>query len=77
MTEETSMPLSTDREGKIYPTFKEAPNTQDQDGQEEVVGEVIQGGGHHTRGAWIYGGWVLCVVGRCEVVEGAAGGDGG
>ena len=65
----------------MYPTFKEAPNTKEQEGQEEVGGEVVQGGHHDTRGAWIgLKGSVVtceCAVGGCEVEAGAAVGDRG
>ena len=64
---------------EIYPTFKEAPSTKEQEGQEEVGGEVVQGGHHDTRGAWIglKGSVVTCAVGGCEVEAGAAVGDRG
>ena len=69
------------RERKIWscPTFKEAPSTKEQEGQEEVGGEVVQGGHHDTRGAWIgfKGSVVTCAVGGCEVEAGAAVGDRG
>ena len=65
----------------MYPTFKEAPNPKEQEGQEEVGGEVVQGGHHDTRGAWIgLKGSVVtceCAVGGCEVEAGAAVGDRG
>ena len=35
---------------KIYFTFKEAPNPKEQERPEEVGGEVVQGGCHHTHG---------------------------
>ena len=64
---------------KIYHTFKEAPNTKDQEGKEEVGGEVVKSGHHHTRGAWIdlVGDSVTCGVGSPEVEAGTARGDWG
>ena len=49
-------------------TFKEAPSTKDEEGPEEVGGEVVQGGDHHTWG--LVAGFVACAVGSCEVVAG-------
>ena len=57
----------------MYPTFKEAPNTKEQEGQEEVCGEVVQGGHHHTRGAWIGLKGNVAVGDRGGVVEVVAG----
>ena len=51
---------------KEWVTFKEAPSTKDYKGQEEVCGEVVQGGRHHTSCA--------CAVVHCEVEAGTAGG---
>ena len=64
---------------KEWVTFKEAPSTKEQEGEEEVGGEVVQGGDHHTPGAWIglKGSVVTCAVGGCEVEAGAAVGDRG
>ena len=58
---------------EMYPTFKEAPNTKEQEGQEEVGGEVVQGGHHDTRGAWIGLNGNVAVGDRGGVVEVVAG----
>ena len=67
------------RERKIWscPTFKEAPSTKDEEGQEEEGGEVVQGSDHHTFGAWegFFGGGCTCAFIHCEVEAGAAGGN--
>ena len=57
-------------------TLKKAPESKDQEREEEVVGEIIHGGDHHTWGAWWLrmgtGGSHVTCADICGVEAGAA-----